>query len=159
VSLEPDGSVRAKLGTHSHGQGHATSMAQILATRLGIPIEKIEIVEGDTDVVPYGTGTFGSRSIAVGGSALAVAAGKIIEKGRLIAAHLLEVPETDIRFESGRYAAVVTNHAVDISDVARAAYIPTHFPLETLEPGLQATAVYDPKAFAFSNGVHVCEVD
>ncbi|MGD9922215.1 MAG: xanthine dehydrogenase family protein molybdopterin-binding subunit [Pseudorhodoplanes sp.] len=158
ISLEPDGSVRAKLGTHSHGQGHATSMAQILATQLGVPVDRIEIVEGDTDIVPYGTGTFGSRSIAVGGSALVIAAKKIIEKGRLIAAHMLEVSEHDLRFEDGRYVVAGTNHAVGIADVAHAAYIPHHFPLETLEPGLQETAVYDPKAFAFSNGAHVCEV-
>ena len=103
ISFEPDGSVRARLGTHSHGQGHATSMAQILATRLGVPADQIEIVEGDTDIVPYGTGTFGSRSIAVGGSALAVAASKIIDKGRAIAAHMLEASEADLRFEGGRY--------------------------------------------------------
>ena len=159
VTLEPDGSVRAKLGTHNHGQGHATSMAQILASRLGIPVHKIEIVEGDTDIVPYGTGTFGSRSIAVGGSALFLAAGKIIEKGRVIAAHLLEASEHDIRFDAGCFSVVGTNHSVTIADVARAAYIPHNFPLETVEPGLQDIAVYDPKAFAFSNGVHVCEID
>lgn len=159
ITLEPDGSARARLGTHNHGQGHATTMAQILATRLGIPVGKIEIIEGDTDAVPYGTGTFGSRSIAVGGSALSVAADKIIEKGRLIAAHLLEASDRDVQFEAGRFSVVGTNHGVTIADVARAAYIPHNFPLETLEPGLQDTAVYDPKAFAFSNGVHVCEVE
>jgi carbon-monoxide dehydrogenase large subunit len=159
VSLEPDGSIRAKLGTHNHGQGHATSMAQILASKLGIPVDRIEIIEGDTDNVPYGTGTFGSRRIAVGGSALAVAADKIIEKGRLIAAHLLEASERDIQFASGRFSVTGTNHAVGIADVAHAAFIPHRFPSETLEPGLQDIAVYDPKAFAFSNGAHVCEVE
>ena len=159
ITLEPDGSVRAKLGTHNHGQGHSTTMAQILASRLGIPVAKIEIIEGDTDIVPYGTGTFGSRSIAVGGSALAVAAEKIIEKGRLIAGHLLEVSDRDIQFKDGHFSVAGTNHTVTLAEVARAAYIPHNFPLETLEPGLQETAVYDPKAFAFSNGVHVCEVE
>jgi len=159
ITLEPDGSARAKLGTHNHGQGHSTTMAQILTSRLGIPVNKIEIVEGDTDAVPYGTGTFGSRSIAVGGSALSVAANKIIEKGRLIAAHLLEVSERDVHFKDGRFSVVGTNHGVTLTEVARAAYIPHNFPLETLEPGLQETAVYDPKAFAFSNGMHVCEVE
>src|SRR5262249_5533820 len=109
--------------------------------------------------VPYGTVTFGSRSIAVGGSALAVAAGKIIDKGKLIAAHLLEASDRDVQFDAGRFSVVGTNHSVTMSEVARAAYIPHNFPLETLEPGLQETAVYDPKAFAFSNGVHVCEVE
>ncbi len=159
ITLEPDGSARVRLGTHNHGQGHATTMAQILSSRLGIPVGKIEIIEGDTDVVPYGTGTFGSRSIAVGGSALAIAADKIIDKGKLIAAHLLEVSDRDLQFDAGRFSVAGTNHSVTIADVARAAYIPHNFPLETLEPGLQDTAVYDPKAFAFSNGVHVCEVE
>jgi len=159
VRMEPDGSIRASLGTHNHGQGHETSMAQILSARLGVPVAKIEISEGDTDQVPYGTGTFGSRSIAVGGSALALAADKIIEKGRLIAAHLLEADAGDVTFDCGSYSVSGTNHAVTIGDVARAAVIPHDFPLETLEPGLQDIAVYDPKAFAFSNGFHVCEVE
>jgi aerobic carbon-monoxide dehydrogenase large subunit len=159
ITLEPDGTVHARLGTHSHGQGHATSMAQILNSQLGVPISDIRIIEGDTDNVPYGTGTFGSRSIAVGGSALKIAAGKIIEKSRLIAAHLLEVSPGDIRFLAGEFFVVGTNLTVSLSEVARAAYIPHDYPLETLEPGLQETAVYDPKAFAFSNGVHVCEVE
>lgn len=159
VTMEPDGSVYARLGTHSHGQGHETSMAQILSARLGVPMEKIAIVEGDTDLVPYGTGTFGSRSISVGGSALTLAAGKVIRKGQLIAAHLLEADEADVIFEHGRYSVNGTNHSVSINEVAHAAYVPHHYPLETLEPGLQDIAVYDPKAFAFSNGVHVCEIE
>jgi carbon-monoxide dehydrogenase large subunit len=159
VTMEPDGSVYARLGTHSHGQGHETSMAQILAARLGVPMEKIAILEGDTDLVPYGTGTFGSRSISVGGSALSLAADKVVRKGKLIAAHLLEADEADVIFERGRYSVDGTNHSVSINEVARAAYIPHNYPLETLEPGLQDIAVYDPKAFAFSNGVHICEVE
>jgi carbon-monoxide dehydrogenase large subunit len=159
VTLEPDGSARVRLGTHNHGQGHATTMAQILTSRLGIPVNQIEIIEGDTDIVPYGTGTFGSRSIAVGGSALAVAADKIIHKGRLIASHMLEAADRDIQFKDGRFFVAGTNHGVTLAEVARAAYIPHHFPLDRLEPGLQDIAVYDPKAFAFSNGVHVCEVE
>ena len=159
LTMEPDGSLRARLGTHNHGQGHETSMAQILSARLGLPVGGIEIAEGDTELVPYGTGTFGSRSIAVGGSALALAADKIIEKGRTIAAHLLEADAADIAFADGRYSVTGTDRAVTLIEVARAAYIPHHYPLETLEPGLQDIAVYDPKAFAFSNGVHVCEIE
>src|SRR5437588_6326547 len=90
VRLEPDGRVRAALGTHNHGQGHATSLAQILSSRLGVPVQQIEVIEGDTDVVPYGTGTFGSRTIAVGGSALARAADKLIAQGKPIPARLFE---------------------------------------------------------------------
>jgi carbon-monoxide dehydrogenase large subunit len=159
VTVEPDGSVRARLGTHSHGQGHATSLAQILSSRIGVPLHKIEIIEGDTDAVPYGTGTFGSRTVAVGGSALHLAATRIIAKGSAIAAHLLEASEADIRFAGGEFSVAGTNYKVGFDEVARAAYTPHNFPLETLEPGLQETAVYDPKSFAFSNGVHVCEVE
>ena len=157
--MQPDGGIQALLGTHNHGQGHATTFAQILRTRLGVPLGKIEIVEGDTDLVPYGTGTFGSRSIAVGGSALDRAANKIIAKGKLIAAHLLETSAGDIDFADGVFAVTGTDRKVTFAEVALAANVPHNFPLETLEPGLQETAVYDPPAFAFSNGAHVCEVE
>ena len=159
IRVQPDGGIQALLGTHNHGQGHATTLAQILRTRLGVPLGKIEIVEGDTDLVPYGTGTFGSRSIAVGGSALDRAAGKIIAKGKLIAAHLLETSAADIDFADGIFSVAGTDRRLTFADVAHAANVPHNFPLETLEPGLQETAVYDPPAFAFSNGAHVCEVE
>jgi len=159
IRVQPDGGIQALLGTHNHGQGHATTFAQILRTRLGVPLGKIEIVEGDTDLVPYGTGTFGSRSIAVGGSALDRAANKIIAKGKLIAAHLLETSASDIDFADGVFAVAGTDRRVTFAEVAHAANVPHNFPLETLEPGLQETAVYDPPAFAFSNGAHVCEVE
>jgi Aerobic-type carbon monoxide dehydrogenase, large subunit CoxL/CutL homologs len=159
LRVEPDGAVRAALGTHSHGQGHATSFAQILATRLGVPVEKITVTEGDTDLVPYGTGTFGSRSIAVGGCALDRAAGKIIAKGKLIAGHLLEAAPDDIAFAEGAFTIAGTDRRLSFSEVARAAYIPHNLPLDKIEPGLQDTAVYDPPNFAFSNGAHACEVE
>jgi carbon-monoxide dehydrogenase large subunit len=159
IRVQPDGGIQALLGTHNHGQGHATTMAQILCTQLGVPLRKIEIVEGDTDLVPYGTGTFGSRSIAVGGSALHRAAGKIIAKGKLIAAHLLEASTGDIAFADGWFAVDGTDRRMSFAEIARAANVPHNFPLETLEPGLQETAVYDPPAFAFSNGAHLCEVE
>src|SRR6266516_4999030 len=104
IRVEPDGAVRAMLGTHNHGQGHATTLAQILASRLGVAVESIEVIEGDTDRVPYGTGTFGSRTIAVGGCALARAADKIVAKGKLIAAHLLEAAAGDVEFADGSFA-------------------------------------------------------
>jgi aerobic carbon-monoxide dehydrogenase large subunit len=159
IRVQPDGGIQALLGTHNHGQGHATTLAQIIATRLGVPLAKIEIVEGDTDQVPFGTGTFGSRSIAVGGSALDRCAMKIIAKGKLIAAHLLEATAEDIAFADGWFAVAGTDRRVHFDAVARAAYVPANYPLETLEPGLQDTAVYDPPAFAFSNGAHVCELE
>ena len=159
VRVAPDGSVTAFLGTHNHGQGHATTFAQIVSNRLGLDLEKIKIVEGDTAAVPVGTGTFGSRSIAVGGSALHAACGKIIAKGRKIAAHLLEASAGDVDFKNGTFELAGTDRAVTFSQVAGAAYVPHNYPLESLEPGLDETAFYDPPNFAFSNGVHVCEVE
>jgi carbon-monoxide dehydrogenase large subunit len=159
IRVEPDGAVRTMLGTHNHGQGHATTFAQIVSSKLGVPVEKIEVIEGDTDAVPYGTGTFGSRSIAVGGCALDRAADKVVAKGKLIAAHLLEAAATDVDFADGAFVIAGTDRRVPFAEVARAAYVPHNFPLETLEPGLQETAVYDPPSFAFSNGAHVCELE
>ena len=159
VRVAPDGSVTVFLGTHNHGQGHETTFAQILSKRLGIDFHKIRIVEGDTSAVPTGTGTFGSRSIAVGGSALHVAGGKVIDKGKKIAAHLLEVADADIEFDAGEFRVAGTDRKVGFAEVARAAYTPHRYPLETLEPGLDETAYYDPPNFAFSNGAHVCELE
>jgi len=159
VRVQPDGGVQAMLGTHNHGQGHATTFAQIISSRLGVRLDRIEVIEGDTDQVPFGTGTFGSRSIAVGGSALERATAKIIDKGKRIAAHLMEAAASDIAFDQGWFAVAGTDRRVHLREVARAAYVPANFPLETLEPGLQETAVYDPPAFAFSNGAHACELE
>ena len=159
VRVAPDGSVTAYLGTHNHGQGHETAFSQILSQSLGIEIEKIKIVEGDTAAVPAGTGTFGSRSIAVGGSALHVAAGKIIEKGRRIAAHLLEASHADISFEKGFFEVSGTDRKLSFAQIAGAAYVPHNYPHDALEPGLDENAFYDPPNFAFSNGAHVCEVE
>ena len=159
VRVAPDGSVTALLGTHSHGQGHATSFAQIVSHKMGLPLEKISIVEGDTAAVPSGTGTFGSRSMAVGGSALARAIDKVVEKGRRIAGHLMEASEKDVAFADGAFKVSGTDRAVSFEEVARAAYAPHRYPLEVLEPGLDEGAFYDPSNFAFSNGAHVCEVE
>jgi aerobic carbon-monoxide dehydrogenase large subunit len=159
VRVAPDGSVTAYLGTHNHGQGHATSFAQILSQQLGVPFETIRIVEGDTAAVPVGTGTFGSRSIAVGGSALHKASEKILKKAKRIAAHLLEAAADDIEFAAGEFRVAGTDRKVAFTDVARAAYVPHSYPLDSLEPGLDEGAYYDPPNFAFSNGAHVCEVE
>jgi carbon-monoxide dehydrogenase large subunit len=159
VRVAPDGSVTAYLGTHSHGQGHATTFAQIISDRLGVDLERVKIVEGDTGVVPVGTGTFGSRSIAVGGSALHAACQKVILKGTKIAAHLLEAAPADIEFQAGEFRVAGTDRKTSFTEVARAAYVPHRYPLESLEPGLDENAFYDPANFAFSNGVHVCEVE
>jgi carbon-monoxide dehydrogenase large subunit len=157
LRVEPDGSLQAFLGTHNHGQGHETSFAQILAQRLGVAPHRIKIVEGDTAAVPYGTGTFGSRSIAVGGSALVRAAEKIERKGRRIAAHLFEAAEADVEFRDGAFRVIGTDRSLSFAEVARAAHVPANYPHESLEPGLHESAFYDPPNFAFSNGVHICE--
>jgi len=159
VRVNPDGSIAAYLGTHNHGQGHETTYAQILSTQLGVPLEKISIHEGDTAEVPVGTGTFGSRSIAVVGSALFKAADKILQKGRRIAAHLLEASAADIDFGGGRFTVAGTDRAVSFEEVARDANLAHRLPLEILEPGLDESAFYDPSNFAFSNGAHVCELE
>jgi carbon-monoxide dehydrogenase large subunit len=157
VRVQSDGSVQALLGTHNHGQGHATTFAQIIASRLGVPMASVEIIEGDTDQVPYGSGTFGSRSIAVGGSALDRAAMKVIEKGKRIAAHLLEAAASDIAFTDGIFKIDGTDRRVTLREIARVAHNPTSYPAEDL--GLQDSAVYDPPNFAWSNGAHACEVE
>ncbi len=158
IRVQPDGSVQALLGTHNHGQGHATTFAQILSSRLGVPLSGVDIMEGDTDQVPIGTGTFGSRSIAVGGSALDRAADKIIDKGKRIAAHLLEAAADDITFMGGMFSVAGTDRNVTLREVARAAHVPTLYPPGE-ELGLQDSAVYDPSGFAWSNGAHGCEVE
>jgi aerobic carbon-monoxide dehydrogenase large subunit len=158
IRVQPDGSVQALLGTHNHGQGHATTFAQIVSSRLHVPLASVEVIEGDTDQVPFGSGTFGSRSIAVGGSALDRAADKIIDKGKRIAAHMLEASAADITFAAGIFSIAGTDRSVTLRDVARVAHIPSLYPSE-LELGLQETAVYDPPAFAWSNGAHACEVE
>jgi carbon-monoxide dehydrogenase large subunit len=158
IRVQQDGSVQALLGTHNHGQGHATTFAQIISSRLGVPMASVEIIEGDTDQVPYGSGTFGSRSMAVGGSALDRAAMKVIEKGKKIAAHLLEASAGDIAFEGGLFTVAGTDRRVTLREVARVAYHPTNYPPD-LELGLQDSAVYDPGNFAWSNGAHACELE
>ena len=158
IRVQQDGSVQALLGTHNHGQGHATTFAQIISSRLGVPMASVEIIEGDTDQVPYGSGTFGSRSIAVGGSALDRAAMKVIEKGKTIAAHLLEASAGDIAFADGLFTVAGTDRRVTLREVARVAHHPTSYPAG-IELGLQDSAVYDPPNFAWSNGAHACEVE
>jgi carbon-monoxide dehydrogenase large subunit len=158
IRVQSDGSVQALLGTHNHGQGHATTFAQIVSARLGVPIANIEIIEGDTDQVPVGTGTFGSRSIAVGGSALDRAAVKIVAKGKAIAAHMLEAATADIAFADGIFSVAGTDRRVTFGEVAHNAHAPTNYPAE-LELGLQESAVYDPPGFAWSNGAHACELE
>jgi carbon-monoxide dehydrogenase large subunit len=159
VRVHPTGSVTVLTGSHSHGQGHETTFAQLVADGLGIPIEQIEIVHGDSAKIPYGMGTYGSRSLAVGGTAIIKAMDKVIAKGKKIAAHLLEAAEADIEFKDGQFSVAGTDRSKSIGEIALTAYVPHNFPHEELEPGLDETAFYDPKNFTFPSGAYVAEVE
>ncbi len=159
VRVHPTGSVTVFTGTHSHGQGHETTFAQVMAELLGVPVDQVNVVHGDTASIPFGMGTYGSRSLSVGGSALARAAEKIIAKGKKIAAHLLEAAEADIEFKDGRFAVAGTDKVKTLGEIALAAYVPHNYPIETVEPGLDETAFYDPKNFTFPHGCHIAEVE
>jgi carbon-monoxide dehydrogenase large subunit len=159
IRVHPTGSISVLTGSHSHGQGHETTFAQLVADGLGVPIDSIEIVHGDTNKIPYGMGTYGSRSLAVGGSAIIKAMDKVIAKGRKIAAHLMEAAEADVEFKDGAFTVAGTDRSTTFGEVALTAYIPHNFPHEELEPGLDETAFYDPKNFTFPSGAHIAEVE
>lgn len=159
IRVNPTGSVTVLTGSHSHGQGHETTFAQLVSSRLGIPIEDVEVVHGDTGKLDFGMGTYGSRSLAVGGSALSRAADKIITKSRKIAAHLMESTEDDIDFDDGEFRVRDSNLSKTFQEIAFAAYVPHNYPLDELEPGLAEKAFYDPGNFTFPSGAYVCEVE
>jgi carbon-monoxide dehydrogenase large subunit len=159
IRVHPTGSVTVFTGSHSHGQGHETTFAQIVASRLGMGFEQVDVVHGDTGRVPFGMGTYGSRSLAVGGSAIMKALDKIEAKGKKIAAHLLEASASDIEFKDGKFTVIGTDKNVPFGAVAFAAYVPHNYPLDKLEPGLNETAFYDPTNFTFPGGAHICEVE
>ncbi len=158
VRVHPTGSVSVFTGTHSHGQGHETTFAQIVAEMLGVDFEAVDVVHGDTAAIPFGMGTYGSRSLAVGGTAIYKAVEKIIAKGRKIAAHLLEAAEEDVEFADGNFTVAGTDRSKSIGEVALTAYVPHNYP-EGLEPGLEETAFYDPLNFTFPAGTHIAEVE
>ncbi|MDH4172559.1 MAG: xanthine dehydrogenase family protein molybdopterin-binding subunit [Betaproteobacteria bacterium] len=159
VRVHPTGSVTVFTGSHSHGQGHETTFAQVVADRLGMPIENVDIVHGDTSKILFGMGTYGSRSIAVGGTAIVKALDKIIAKGKKIAAHLLEAAEGDIEYANGVFKVSGTDKQKMFGEVAFAAYVPHNYPHDKLEPGLNENAFYDPANFTFPAGTYVCEVE
>jgi len=159
VRVHPTGSVTVFTGSHSHGQGHETTFAQLVVEKLGVSFDNVEIVHGDTDRIPFGMGTYGSRSAAVGGSAIYKAIDKIIEKGKKVAAHLLEANVADVEFSDGKYRVVGTDREKAFGDVAFAAYVPHNYPIDTVEPGLEDSAFYDPKNFTFPGGCHCVEVE
>ena len=159
VRVHPTGKVTVFTGSHSHGQGHETTFAQVVADRLGIPLEDVDIQHGDTGKVLFGMGTYGSRSLSVGGTAIVKAVDKVIAKGRKIAAHLLEAGEGDIEFRNGEYRVAGTDRVVPFAQVSLTAYVPHNYPLDKLEPGLNENAFYDPTNFTYPAGSYVCEVE
>lgn len=158
VRVQPTGKVSVYTGSHSHGQGHETTFAQVVADKLGITMDDVEIVHGDSESVAFGMGTYGSRSIAVGGSAIMKSIEKIIEKGKKIAAHKLEVSADDIEFVSGKFTVKGTDKSVGFGDVALTAYVPHVYPKD-LEPGLDFSSFYDPANFTFPFGCHIAVVE
>ncbi|WP_340247332.1 xanthine dehydrogenase family protein molybdopterin-binding subunit [Sulfitobacter pontiacus] len=159
VRVNATGGLVVMTGSHSHGQGHETAFPQVIAEMIGIPEEMVEIVHGDTANTPMGMGTYGSRSLAVGGSAMVRATEKIIAKATKIASHLLEASEGDIELEDGAFTVAGTDKSVAWGDVTLAAYVPHNYPLEDIEPGLEETAFYDPSNFTYPSGAYACEVE
>ncbi len=158
VRFNPTGNVQVFTGTHSHGQGHETTFAQLVTEKLGVPFENIEVIHGDTAKTQFGMGTYGSRSLAVGGVAIANACEKLIAKGKKIAAHALEAAEDDMEFSDGNFTVAGTDKAMSIGEVAFNAYVPHSYP-EGLEPGFDENAFFDPLNFSFPAGSHICEVE
>ena len=159
VRVNPVGTVEILTGSHSHGQGHETTFAQLVSSRLGIPMENVSIVHGDTDKVQMGMGTYGSRSGAVGMSAIAKALDKIEVKAKKVAGYVLEASPDDIEFKDGKFTVKGTDKEIDFGSVALQAYIAHKFNGQELEPGLKEGAFYDPTNFTFPSGVYICELE
>ncbi len=158
IRFQPSGSAILLMGTKTHGQGHETAFKQILCDRLGIDPHEVKFIDGDTDRVAFGMGSNGSRSMVVGGGALTLAAQKVIDKGKKLAAHLLEAAEADIEFVDGKFTVAGTDRGMTLKDVARAAFQPARLP-EGIEPGFYEHATYAPTLNTFPNGCHVCELE
>jgi carbon-monoxide dehydrogenase large subunit len=159
VRVHPTGKVTVFTGSHSHGQGHETTFAQLAAGELGIPMEDVDVVHGDTAQVPFGMGSYGSRSGALGGTAIHLSLQKIIDKAKKVAAHLLEADDADITFENGKFFVKGSpDRAKSFPEISLAAYVPHNYPAG-LEPGLEATSFYDPSNFTFPFGAHIAVVE
>ena len=158
VRVQPTGKVSVYTGSHSHGQGHETTFAQVVADRMGIPIDDVEIIHGDSDSVAFGMGTYGSRSLAVGGSSIVKSVDKVLEKGAKIAAHLLEASVEDLEYAEGKWTVKGTEKSVAFGDVSLTAYVPHNYP-EGLEPGLDFSSFYDPTNFTYPFGCHIAIVE
>jgi carbon-monoxide dehydrogenase large subunit len=159
VRVNPVGTVEVLTGSHSHGQGHETTFAQLVSDRLGVDINNVAIVHGDTDKVQFGMGTYGSRSGAVGMTAISKALDKIEAKAKRVAAAVMEASVDDIEFDRGTFRVAGTDKTKALVDISVAAYVPHNYPIEELEPGLEETAFYDPKNFTYPGGCHIAEVE
>jgi carbon-monoxide dehydrogenase large subunit len=159
VRMTPTGKCTVLTGSHSHGQGHETAFAQIVHDRLGLPLDDIDIVHGDTAQVPYGLGTYGSRSGSLGGSAILKACDKIIAKGSRIASQLLEADSQEVFFDRGYFVAATDRRKVSIQEVAIAAFKGHRTPRDLIEAGLEESATFDPSNFTYPSGTYVCEVE
>ncbi len=158
LRFDPGGTLTIVAGTHSHGQGHATAFAQLVSEWLGVPFASIRYLQGDTDAVPFGRGTYAARSAVLGGTALRIAADAIIEKGRAMAAHLLEASADDIAFERGAFHVRGTDRAVSLIDTAKAFYRPVHLPSD-VGLGLEGSGTFAGDIPSYPNGCHVVEVE
>jgi carbon-monoxide dehydrogenase large subunit len=159
VRMHPTGSVTVFTGSSPHGQGEETTFAQLVSSELGVPVEAVEIIHGDTNSVPFGMGTYGSRSLAVGGAALVMAARKIREKARKIAAHQLEAALDDVVFDNGTFSVQGSpDKKKTIQEIAFAAYMGGNLPPD-VTPMLEENHYYDPPNFVFPFGAHICEVE
>ena len=158
IRMLPTGKVEVITGTSPHGQGHETAWSQIVADRLGVPFDDVEVLHGDTAIAYKGLDTYGSRSLVVGGEAVVRAADKVIEKAKPFAAHLLEASVDDLEFKDGRYAVKGTDKGVGITEVALATFASHNYP-DHLEPGIDADATYDPVNFSFPHGTHLCAME
>ncbi len=159
VRVNPVGTVEILTGSHSHGQGHETTFAQLVSDRLGIDINNVSIVHGDTDKVQFGMGTYGSRSGAVGMTAIAKALDKVEAKAKKVAAHIMEAAAEDVEFKNGTFTVKGTDKKMAFGEVALAAYVAHKFPTSEIEPGLKESAFHDPTNFTFPAGCHICEVE
>ncbi len=158
VRIQPTGKVSVYTGSHSHGQGHETTFAQVVADKFGISMNDVEIVHGDSDSVAFGMGTYGSRSLAVGGSAIVKSIEKVLQKGAKIAAHKLEAAEADLEFANGKWTVKGTDKSIGFADIALTAYVPHDYP-QGLEPGLDFSSFYDPTNFTYPYGAHIAVVE
>jgi carbon-monoxide dehydrogenase large subunit len=158
VRMLATGKVEVVTGSSAHGQGHETAFSQIVADRLGVPFEDVEILHGDTQVAHKGLDTYGSRSLTVGGEALVLAADKVIEKAKPIAAHLLEANVDDVEFAAGTFSVKGTDQGKTIQEIALATFAAHDYP-EGIEPNIDAESTYDPVNFSFPHGTHLCAME